>query len=121
MDAVVTILHVIVCIFLVAVVLLQRGKGAQVGAVFGGGAGAAASSRCGYVRLALVCLSTNPSQTDENSSNIGKYKYLAQLVILDYDDMGLVQWVEPGHHCIIMRSLITARPIRPMYSCMSFH
>ena len=40
MDLVVTILHVIVCIFLVAVVLLQRGKGAQVGAVFGGGGGA---------------------------------------------------------------------------------
>ena len=40
MDAAVTALHVIVCIFLVAVVLLQRGKGAQVGAVFGGGAGA---------------------------------------------------------------------------------
>jgi preprotein translocase subunit SecG len=40
MDAIITTLHVIVCIFLVAVVLLQRGKGAQVGAVFGGGAGA---------------------------------------------------------------------------------
>jgi preprotein translocase subunit SecG len=40
MDAIITALHVIVCIFLVAVVLLQRGKGAQVGAVFGGGAGA---------------------------------------------------------------------------------
>ncbi len=39
MDAVITALHFIVCIFLVAVVLLQRGKGAQVGAVFGGGAG----------------------------------------------------------------------------------
>jgi len=39
MDSVVTALHVIVCIFLVAVVLLQRGKGAQVGAVFGGGGG----------------------------------------------------------------------------------
>jgi preprotein translocase subunit SecG len=32
-----TILHVIVCIFLIAVVLLQRGKGAEIGAVFGGG------------------------------------------------------------------------------------
>ena len=40
MSVVVTILHVIVCIFLIAVVLLQRGKGAQVGAVFGGGGGA---------------------------------------------------------------------------------
>jgi preprotein translocase subunit SecG len=40
MSAVVTVLHVIVCVFLIAVVLLQRGKGAQIGAVFGGGAGA---------------------------------------------------------------------------------
>ncbi len=40
MEAMFTILHVIVCIFLVAVVLLQRGRGAQVGAVFGGGGGA---------------------------------------------------------------------------------
>ena len=39
MDTVVTILHIVVCIFLVAVVLLQRGKGAQIGAVFGGGGG----------------------------------------------------------------------------------
>jgi len=39
MASVVTILHVLVCFFLVAVVLLQRGKGAQVGAVFGGGGG----------------------------------------------------------------------------------
>lgn len=30
-------LHVIVSIFLIAVVLLQRGKGAEMGAVFGGG------------------------------------------------------------------------------------
>ena len=38
MIVVLTTLHVIVCIFLVAVVLLQRGKGAEIGAVFGGGA-----------------------------------------------------------------------------------
>ena len=38
MTVVLTTLHVIVCIFLVAVVLLQRGKGAEMGAVFGGGA-----------------------------------------------------------------------------------
>jgi len=40
MSAIVTTLHVIACIFLITVVLLQRGKGAQVGAVFGGGGGA---------------------------------------------------------------------------------
>jgi preprotein translocase subunit SecG len=38
MNAVLIALHVIVCFFLVAVVLLQRGKGAEMGAVFGGGA-----------------------------------------------------------------------------------
>ena len=37
MTTFLTILHVVVCIFLIAVVLLQRGKGAEIGAVFGGG------------------------------------------------------------------------------------
>jgi preprotein translocase subunit SecG len=38
MSTVLVILHVVVCIFLIAVVLLQRGRGAEIGAVFGGGA-----------------------------------------------------------------------------------
>jgi len=38
MNAVLVALHIIVCFFLIAVVLLQRGKGAEMGAVFGGGA-----------------------------------------------------------------------------------
>jgi preprotein translocase subunit SecG len=38
MHAVLVALHIIVCFFLIAVVLIQRGKGAEVGAVFGGGA-----------------------------------------------------------------------------------
>jgi preprotein translocase subunit SecG len=33
-----TVLHVMVCLVLIVVVLLQRGKGAEIGAVFGGGA-----------------------------------------------------------------------------------
>ena len=33
-----TVLHVMVCLILIIVVLLQRGKGAKIGAVFGGGA-----------------------------------------------------------------------------------
>jgi preprotein translocase subunit SecG len=33
-----TVLHVMVCVVLIVVVLLQRGKGAEIGAVFGGGA-----------------------------------------------------------------------------------
>ena len=37
MTTFLTVLHVLVCVFLIAVVLLQRGKGAEIGAVFGGG------------------------------------------------------------------------------------
>jgi preprotein translocase subunit SecG len=36
MIIVITIIHVIVCVGLILVVLLQTGKGAEVGAVFGG-------------------------------------------------------------------------------------
>lgn len=36
MHIVVIILHIIVCILLVLIVLLQRGKGANMGAAFGG-------------------------------------------------------------------------------------
>jgi preprotein translocase subunit SecG len=32
-----TVVHVLVCFILIATVLLQRGKGAEIGAVFGGG------------------------------------------------------------------------------------
>jgi len=38
MNTFLTALHVMVCIVIVVVVLLQRGKGAEIGAVFGGGA-----------------------------------------------------------------------------------
>ena len=37
MVTLLTILHILVCIFLVSIVLLQHGKGADVGATFGGG------------------------------------------------------------------------------------
>lgn len=36
MDIAVTIVHVVACFFLIIVVLLQTGKGADIGAVFGG-------------------------------------------------------------------------------------
>jgi preprotein translocase subunit SecG len=38
MSTFLTALHVIVCVFMIAVILLQRGKGAEIGAVFGSGA-----------------------------------------------------------------------------------
>jgi preprotein translocase subunit SecG len=36
MDTLLTIVHVIVCLFLICIVLLQHGKGADIGASFGG-------------------------------------------------------------------------------------
>lgn len=36
MDTLLTIVHVAVCFFLVGIVLLQHGKGADIGATFGG-------------------------------------------------------------------------------------
>ncbi len=36
MDTLLTIVHVVVCFLLVGIVLLQHGKGADVGATFGG-------------------------------------------------------------------------------------
>ena len=37
MDMAITILHILSCFFLIGVVLLQTGKGADAGAAFGGG------------------------------------------------------------------------------------
>ena len=37
MITAITILHLVACVFLILVVLLQTGKGAEMGAVFGGG------------------------------------------------------------------------------------
>jgi len=38
MNVFLTVLHVMACLVLIVVVLLQRGKGADIGAVFGSGA-----------------------------------------------------------------------------------
>ncbi|NTV12831.1 MAG: preprotein translocase subunit SecG [Desulfobulbaceae bacterium] len=37
MPAIISAIHVIVCLFLIVIVLLQHGKGADIGATFGGG------------------------------------------------------------------------------------
>jgi preprotein translocase subunit SecG len=37
MSTIIAIIHVVVCLFLVVIVLLQHGKGADIGATFGGG------------------------------------------------------------------------------------
>ena len=38
MSTALVVLHILACLFLIAVVLLQRGRGAEIGAVFGSGA-----------------------------------------------------------------------------------
>jgi len=37
MITILTIIHILVCVFMVSIVLLQHGKGADIGATFGGG------------------------------------------------------------------------------------
>ena len=37
METIAVILHVFICLFLIGAILLQSGKGADIGAVFGGG------------------------------------------------------------------------------------
>ena len=37
MITIITFVHIMVCLFLVGIVLLQHGKGADIGATFGGG------------------------------------------------------------------------------------
>lgn len=45
MENLVLIVHYIVCFSLIVVILLQAGKGADIGAVFGGGSGTVFGSR----------------------------------------------------------------------------
>ena len=37
MSLAIAIVHILVCLFLILIVLLQTGKGADIGAAFGGG------------------------------------------------------------------------------------
>ncbi len=43
MHAIILTIHVVVCLMLVGLVLIQHGKGADAGAAFGGGGGGGAS------------------------------------------------------------------------------
>lgn len=61
MHLIVTILHVVVCFALIIIVLLQKGKGADMGAAFGGSSqavfgGAGASSFLSKVTTAAAVL-----------------------------------------------------------------
>ena len=45
MENLILAIHYVVCTFLIVVILLQAGKGADIGAVFGGGSGTVFGSR----------------------------------------------------------------------------
>src|SRR4030095_13848967 len=51
MSTLVTIIHVIVCLFLMLTVLLQSGKGGGMGAAFGGGSAATVVGSSGATSL----------------------------------------------------------------------
>ncbi len=61
MEIVVTLIHVVVCLALIMIVLLQQGKGADMGAAFGGSSqavfgGAGASSFLSKVTTAAAVI-----------------------------------------------------------------
>jgi preprotein translocase subunit SecG len=61
MDIIITIIHVVVCVALIFIVLLQKGKGADMGAAFGGSSqavfgGAGASSFLSKVTTAAAVI-----------------------------------------------------------------
>src|SRR5690554_1020729 len=47
MDALILVFHVVVSLFLIDLILIQHGKGADAGAAFGGGGGGASGSLFG--------------------------------------------------------------------------
>ena len=47
MDAIVLVIHIVVSLFLIGLVLIQHGKGADAGAAFAGGGGGASGSLFG--------------------------------------------------------------------------
>jgi len=47
MDALILVFHVVVSLFLIGLILIQHGKGADAGAAFGGGGGGASGSLFG--------------------------------------------------------------------------
>ena len=49
---IIPVIHVLACLFLIVVVLLQTGKGADMGAVFGGGSQTLFGSGAGALRSA---------------------------------------------------------------------
>ena len=53
-ENIVTVIHILTCLLLILVILLQSGKGGGVSAAFGGGAGAALGQRSAATVLGKV-------------------------------------------------------------------
>lgn len=56
MTALLTVIHVLVCLTMVGIILLQRGKGADIGAAFGGGSHTLFGARGATTFLAKVTI-----------------------------------------------------------------
>jgi preprotein translocase subunit SecG len=91
-----TVLHVMVCLILIIVVLLQRGKGAEIGAVFGGGASSTVFGSRGAGNF-LSRLTTGAAVTFMLTSLMLAYyaREQAGSSVFDEDDMAIEE-VVPG-------------------------
>ena len=91
-----TVLHVMVCLILIVVVLLQRGKGAEIGAVFGGGASSTVFGSRGAGNF-LSRLTTGAAVTFMVTSLLLAYyaRERAGSSVFDEDDVAIEE-VVPG-------------------------
>ncbi len=89
------VLHVIACVFLIAVVLLQRGKGAEMGAVFGGGASSTVFGSRGAGNF-LTRLTTISAIVFMGTSLALSYSFTSEAGDRLFEDEGLIEEANEG-------------------------
>ncbi len=99
---VLTILHVLACLFLIGIVLLQQGKGADMGAAFGGGSSqtvfgadgpmpilSKVTTGCAVIFM-LTCLGLAYVSAHNSSSSV-----MNKIVVPKDDKLGIEQTLQP--------------------------
>ena len=97
MITAITIIHLIACVFLILVVLLQTGKGAEMGAVFGGGSSSTLFGASGAGNF-LTKLTTGTAIVFFLTSLILAYSGIArtQRTVFDQQPIGAPPPLNPG-------------------------
>ncbi len=108
MNTFLIVLHVIVSIFLIGVVLLQRGKGAEIGAVFGGGASSTVFGSRGAGNF-LTKLTTASAVIFMSTSFMLSYLRSTEATDRLFDDPGSIE--EPADGQPLFEEIETVPPL----------